>query len=237
MPILLRNIEARILDNFMSDIVIFGTIDASIQFEDYIRLNAFTAYLQNFTRAEIVSFLDKPITFGLKNQYHLPITTLEMDYEPNVFGLNWITTVNNPCSSTPWVISNGNKTIRYNIVDSLNCGGTCNVTQAGTATAYITVGKKQVLMDLDFIGIGELEDPDYEKIEFYLDGTLIARAQASGGGLGCSAFGPVTKEYLVPSPYPLAANTIHTLFIDFTTNDGQYHVGCYYEVNLDFITS
>lgn len=237
MPILFRNIEARILDNFIGEVAIFSTIEASIQFEDYIRLNAFTAYLQNFTRAETVTFLSKPFNFGLANQYYLPTTTLEMDYEPNIFGLYWYLTVNNPCDSNPWVITNDNKSIRYNITDSADCGGTCGDTQEGTATAYITVGNKKVFMDLNFEGIGELEASGFELIEFYLDGTKIADAHAAGGGLGCSAFGPVVKNFIVPPPYVLEANSVHTLFINFTTNDGLFHVGCYYQVDLDFITS
>ena len=80
MPILLRTIDAKILDNFIGNINIFSSIEASIQFEDYIKLNAFTAYLQNFTKADSVTFFEKPITFGLKNQYNLPVITLEISY-------------------------------------------------------------------------------------------------------------------------------------------------------------
>lgn len=80
MPIVLKNIEARILDNFIGNIDIFSTIQASVQFEDYIKLNAFTAYLQNFTKADSVTFFIKPLTFGLKNQYNLPVQTLEISY-------------------------------------------------------------------------------------------------------------------------------------------------------------
>jgi hypothetical protein len=90
-------------------------------------------------------------------------------------------------------------------------------------------------MGLSFIGIGELEAPDYEKIVFYLDSVEVANAHAAGGSLGC-AMGPVVETFVVPSPYFMAAGTTHTLFIDFTTNDGLYHAGAYYEINLSFIT-
>jgi hypothetical protein len=237
MPLLFRNIEAKIFDNFIGDVKIFSTIEASIQFEDYIKLNAFTAYLQNFTKAETVQFFKKPLIFGLTNQYSLPMTTLEMDYEPNISGLEWYLAVINPCDSNPWVITNNNKSVRYNITDSLNCGGTCNDVQEGTATAFITVGNKKVFMDLDFEGIGELQAVNYELIEIYLDGELIANASSTGGGLLCDAFGPITKNYIIPPPYVLEANSSHTLYINFTTNDEFYHVGCYYQIDLDFITS
>ena len=150
-----------------------------------------------------------------------------------ITGLSWATTVNNPCSSTPWEITNNNSKIKYHIENSFNCGGSCSDTQSGTATATITVGASDVDMDLDFQGIGELQAPDYEKIEFKLDGVQVARAQAAGGNQGC-AMGPVVKTFVTPPPYRLNANTSYTFFIDFTTNDSAYHNGAYYEVDLSF---
>lgn len=150
-----------------------------------------------------------------------------------VTGLNWTTTVNNPCDATPWEITNSNLTVRYDITDSTNCGGTCNSTQSGTATATITVGGVDVNMGLDFDGLGELQAPQFELIKFKLDGTQVADAHAAGGNLGCQ-MGPVVKTYNVPSPYLLLANSVHTLLIEFTTADSLFHVGAFYEVNLSF---
>ena len=150
-----------------------------------------------------------------------------------VTGLTWTTTKVNPCSSAPWVISAGNQTIRYNVVDSTICGGTCDSTQSGTATATITVGNSATNLNLNFEGLGELQDADFEKITFKLNGTLVARAQAQGGNQGC-AMGPVVKTFITNPPYALSANSTNTLFIEFTTNDPWYHVGAYYEVELSF---
>ena len=150
-----------------------------------------------------------------------------------VTGLVWATTVNNPCNATPWVISNQNLTIRYNVTDSTNCGGTCGVVQAGTATATITVGAVNTNMGLTFTGIGELQAPQFEIVTFQLDGVQIADAHAAGGNQGC-AMGPVVQTYQTPPPYLLLAGTTHTLFINFTTADGLYHVGSFYQVNLTF---
>ena len=153
-----------------------------------------------------------------------------------VTGLSWTTTVSNPCNSTPWTISAGNQTIRYDVEDSTNCGGSCSDTQSGTATATITVGSVGVYLGLDFEGIGERQDDQYEMITFELDGTQVADAHAPGGGLQC-AMGPVVKNYDTSPPYFLAANSTHTLVIDFSTNDSQFHVGAYYEVDLSFDTN
>ena len=150
-----------------------------------------------------------------------------------VTGLMWDTTVNNFCDSTPWAITDSNLIIRYNITNSTNCGGTCNSLQAGTATATITVGAVDVNMGLTFNGIGELQDNNFEKILFKLDGVQIADAHAAGGGLGC-VMGAVEQTFIIPPPYLLFAGSTHTLFIDFTTNDESYHVGAFYEVNLTF---
>ena len=152
-----------------------------------------------------------------------------------VTGLTWETTVDNPCNDTPWTITNQKLRIRYDVVDSANsnCGGSCVYRQAGTATATITVGALDVNMGLDFDGIGEKEDADYELIKFSLDGTEIANAHAPGGNLGCE-MGPVVQEFTQAPPYLLEAGSVHTLYIEFDTNDALYHVGAYYEVNLSF---
>lgn len=150
-----------------------------------------------------------------------------------ITGLTWTTTVNNPCNATPWTISNNNTRIRYDVEDSANCGGSCAAIQSGTATATITVGASDVDMDLDFEGVGELQAANFENISFELDGTLVARANAAGGGLGC-VMGPVVKNYIVAPPYRLNANTVYTFFIDFTTQDALFHVGSYYEVDVSF---
>jgi hypothetical protein len=150
-----------------------------------------------------------------------------------VTGLVWDTTVDNPCNATPWEITNANLTIRYNITNSVNCGGTCGSSQSGTATATITVGGNDVNMGLDFDGLGELQAPQFELITFKLDGVQVADAHAAGGNLGCE-MGPVVKTFTQAPPYFLAANSVHTLLIEFTTADPLFHVGAFYEVDLSF---
>ena len=168
---------------------------------------------------------ETPITTTTTTTAYIPVT-----------GLSWVTTVSNPCSSDPWTISDNNTIIRYDVEDSLNCGGTCDSVQAGTATATITVDNVDTYLYLDFEGIGELEKTSFEKITFKLDGVQIAKANAAGGNLECE-MGPVVKEYNVAPPYFLPANSTHTFEIDFTTNDNLFHVGSYYEVDLSFSNS
>jgi hypothetical protein len=150
-----------------------------------------------------------------------------------VFGLEWDLTLDNPCSDSSWQISQNNTQLRFNIENSKNCGGTCEEIQSGTAVANITVGNKDVLMNVDFFGVGELQNSDFEKIEFILDSQTIAKAHAAGGGRGCQ-FGPVVKSYLLPAPYKLLKGTQHKLVVNFTTADDRFHKDCFYQINLKF---
>jgi len=157
------------------------------------------------------------------------------------FALNWETTSNNStneaCVDGGWVISNQNTRIRYNISDSANCvTGGCPITQVGTATANIQVGSSDVIMELDFEGLGEAEAAgSFERIEFLLNNALLARGSSAGGGLGCAPAIPIVKEVIIAGPYLLLANQNYTFTINFTTGDPLFHVGAYYEINLTFI--
>lgn len=80
MPVLIKHIKARILDNYTTNASYYTTLSSEVQFEDYINLNGFIAYLQNFTKAQSVIKLLKPLNFGLKNQYNLPTRFLDISY-------------------------------------------------------------------------------------------------------------------------------------------------------------
>ena len=168
-----------------------------------------------------------------------PTITMTPTNNLPVSGLTWSTTKNTSgvtgCETAEWIISPGNLCVRFNIADSLNCGGTCGITQTGTATATITVGPVNTYLHLSFSGLAELQDTNYENLSFYLDGTLLASATSQDLNQGC-AMGPVIQNVIVPGPYFLGAGTTHTLFIDFTTNDPLFHVGSYYEICLNFTT-
>lgn len=80
MPKLLKNITGAVLENYSGEIVFLNSISGKIQFEDYVYIDSFIAYLQNFKQVEYFSILEKPLAFGLKNQYNLPTITLEISY-------------------------------------------------------------------------------------------------------------------------------------------------------------
>ena len=124
------------------------------------------------------------------------------------------------------------QSLQFKVEDSANCGGNNSNTQNGTAIANIQVtGSEPITLELEFSGIGEAESAGYDLIKFELDGVVIGDGHAPGGGLGCAsdsvAVNPASPKSLDPGP--------HTLIIDFTTNDGQYHVDAYYEIKLKLI--
>ena len=68
MPILLKNIEGLILDNFETSTKLVRFVEGSYGEEDYIKLGGFEAFLQDFRKAsEVVDFV-VPHNFGLKNK-------------------------------------------------------------------------------------------------------------------------------------------------------------------------
>jgi hypothetical protein len=80
MPRLVTKITAEILPFYYGNITLFQSINGEIQLEDYINLNGFKAYIQDFTADEKVENLSKPPLFGLKNQYNLETVTLNISY-------------------------------------------------------------------------------------------------------------------------------------------------------------
>jgi hypothetical protein len=121
------------------------------------------------------------------------------------------------------------QSLQFKVEDSQDCGGENPNTQRGTATANIQItGSSPVNLDIEFSGIGEAQSAGYDLIKFILNGEVIGDGQAPGGGLGCVSdsvlVNPANQQTLEPGS--------HTLVIDFTTNDGMYHVDAYYEIEL-----
>lgn len=142
--------------------------------------------------------------------------------------IEWTTETDN---DGEWLIINDGKTIRFDIEDSFNCGGTNSLEQTGLATASVTT-TEEFALTIDIIGIAELEDAGFELMRVSIDGVLVISATSNQDDLGC-AMGPVDVTTLVAQPYLLAPGD-HNFQITFTTNDGLYHVGAFYELNLAF---
>jgi len=135
-------------------------------------------------------------------------------------------------SASPWVILSGGLGLRLNWENDANCRSYNSHTQNATATAQISVPVNMV-MTVGWSGLGERQDPNYELMSLRVDGALVGSAHAPGGGLGCASMGPVVSSPPPPQTRLLTAG-LHTLTINATTNDANYHFGAYYQFNLSF---
>jgi hypothetical protein len=149
-------------------------------------------------------------------------------------GLSWTFTYENMVGGNPWTVTNPATSVRFTIEDSTDCGGINSAVQFGTAIASISTDSMDIYMDLDFTGIAEDENAFFENMDFYLNSVKVASATSHELGSGCTSFSPPQTGYIVNPPYLLSANSVNEFFIDFTTADPYYHVGCFYQTNLEF---
>lgn len=134
--------------------------------------------------------------------------------------------------ASPWTIINGGLGLRLDWEDDQNCRSHNPYTQYATATCQITV-PKAMIMTVNWSGMGETQDPNYELMSLYVNGGLVGSAHAPGGGQGCAGMGPVISN--PPPPQQVLLNPgPHTLYIDATTNDPLYHFDAWYQFALTF---
>lgn len=134
--------------------------------------------------------------------------------------------------ASPWTILNNGLGLRLDWEDDNNCRYHNPYTQYATATCQITV-PKAMIMTVNWSGMGETQDPNYELMSLYVNGNLVGSAHAPGGRLGCSPMGPVISN--PPPPQQVTLNPgPHTLYISATTNDPLYHFDAWYRFDLTF---
>ncbi len=80
MPQLVKNIQGNLIENIVGDVNYVNRVSGEIQQEDYINLNGFVAYLQNFSKVKDLTKLQTPSEFGLTNTYNIEMKTLEINY-------------------------------------------------------------------------------------------------------------------------------------------------------------
>jgi len=134
-------------------------------------------------------------------------------------GLVWDTMYWNTLAN-PWVISNGNTSIRFVVDDSLDCGGASdNGFQAGTATAAVTVGASPVHVDFSLSGMASANGYYNEVMVVFIvvRGEQGFGDQAAGTSLSdtpCATV-PVTVERYSTWPRTLAPGTVVDIEVNF----------------------
>lgn len=80
MPYLIKKISGEILDNFEGNTSLVSQINAMLGVEDYIDINNFIGFTQNFTK--VVEIIKLPVLteFGLKNKTNF----LELEISYNI---------------------------------------------------------------------------------------------------------------------------------------------------------
>lgn len=153
------------------------------------------------------------------------------------FNLTW-SVAGNACIQNPWVISNSGYSIRVNIADSENCGGNCSIQQAASAQTLFNTGNDILDLYISGSGIVEQHTLGYDGLNVsVVAGTFnkrVLRLDSPGGGLQC-IMGPARETYLVNSPYRIPANTNCNIILEMNTGDNLFHVGAYFNININFI--
>jgi hypothetical protein len=77
---LIKNISAEIIDQKTSSASLVKLTSSTMMIGDYIGLDNYIAFLQDFSNVKTFVTLEKPLDFGLKNQYNVELRTLDISY-------------------------------------------------------------------------------------------------------------------------------------------------------------
>ncbi len=90
-------------------------------------------------------------------------------------------------------------------------------------------------MTVTWSGMGERQSAVlYDRMTLKVDGVEVARAAAPGGGLECAGVGLVISTPEPPYVAVLEGGLQHTIRIETTTGDENYHIGAYYQFEISF---
>lgn len=116
---------------------------------------------------------------------------------------------------------------RLTIENSLNCGGTNALQQSGTAaTEFVTSIERSLRITLR--ARVERQNANYDIGQVYYDGVVVALVGGQGDLLGCVMEDVDDGQVLNVTP------GVHTLEVTGDTVDGQYHVGCFFQLDFAF---
>jgi len=146
----------------------------------------------------------------------------------------WELTLDNPCSTESWTVSNQGRTLRFDFVDSVNCGGTCDSEQSGEAVLQIPAGECARTLTFDVSGVVENENSGFDVANVFLNGVPIMQAEGKELGQQC-VMGEPTINYPEGQSVTLAANESYTLFVKVDSMDPNYHVDAFYLFEFDIV--
>lgn len=95
---------------------------------------------------------------------------MDLTFDPQLALVTWDLSTYAGTAGNPWSTEDDGKSLRYDVEDSVECGGSNVNVQTGTALAEIVVSGATD-MGFDFRGVAEFEDTGYENISFFLKRT------------------------------------------------------------------
>lgn len=136
--------------------------------------------------------------------------------------------------ASPWRVFNDGLSLRLDWENDNNCSNHNPNTQYATAL-WRFEATEDVSLKIDWSGVGETQDSNYEYMRLYINGERISEAHAPGGGKGCGGgMAAVVSDPSPPQTIKLKAG-MNTFFVDATTNDALYHVNAWYRFDLKFM--
>lgn len=128
---------------------------------------------------------------------------INISFEPTNLDLVWTTTYAGTAGD-PWTITDNGRSLRFDVEDSENCGGSNSEIQSGIATTTIEIEDSADTIKLQQ-GKVIVKDGKPACLCCIAPFGLLARGTSDGQGLGCE-MGPIQSEFLIEPPYQLATN-------------------------------
>jgi hypothetical protein len=140
-----------------------------------------------------------------------------------------------------WEFEPGGLTIRFNIQDSVSCGGSNPNIQTGQATATITTTRRLFLY-LELEGMASRWSSNRHAFKVYLNGRLVMGSTpnadvAIGSELACSMY-PTLLYTIIEQPYLLAPGINNTLILSYDDEGTDvFNRNSWRQCTLRFVTT
>ncbi len=119
-------------------------------------------------------------------------------------------------------------TIRYNIADSVNCGGSYDYAQQGLAEMAVLVPVNGAVT-VHATGMIEGQNPGYDEVSVYYNTSEIIYWTSDQAGNGCTM---VYEEIDAGETFFFVTQV--TIFVDVDTIDKNYHKDAYWQLSFGF---
>ena len=185
------------------------------------------------TAAPFPGMTISPTTLSPTNEPSVMVSTSSPTGTPGALLLDWDTSQSGVIAgSGGWSIPASDGTvIRFDLEDSVDCGGPNSNVQAGTATASIEL-EGDTLLSVDIEGLGGAAGTISPEIMTVLvDGVIVSSASPEGSERCAGA--SLVQNNVFQQPLLLRAGT-RAISLSFTSRDNLFHQDAFYEARFVF---